>query len=227
VWLPWSVVAWQQVFAQVRSCACYAGSWSSIVPTFCCTDDLQDTRYFMELICSVPAEPLPMQILALANNAGKANQVSSCKLAVADSYGSKAHKLWTCGALVCPFTCVKQLQDAQMTYAALANHRQPHLDCLAYLSQLVLHQINVSKLPLLALIYQNNMSWRSYRMFFRDPSMATSKQTYYDLSTMLLKVAATMPDTLVKTKVRCCHTMVVQSDSILKMFCSLYGCWYE
>ena len=94
MWQPWSVVAWQQLFAQVRSCACYAGSWSSIVPTFCCTDDLQDTRYFMELICSVPAEPLPMQILALANNAGKANQVSSCKLAVADSYGSK---LTSCG----------------------------------------------------------------------------------------------------------------------------------
>ncbi|KAL3155929.1 hypothetical protein ABBQ32_012927 [Trebouxia sp. C0010 RCD-2024] len=165
----------KQVFAQVRSCACYAGSWSSIVPTFCCTDDLQDTRYFMELICSVPAKPLPMQILALANNAGKANQ------------------------------------DAQMTYAALANHRQPHLDCLAYLSQLVLYQLNVSKLPLLALIHQNNTSWRSYRMFFRDPSMATSKQTYYDLSTMLLKVAATMPDTLVKTKVmhlmRCSGTV--------------------
>ena len=33
----------------------------------------------MELICSVPAGPLPMQILALANNAGKANQVSSRK----------------------------------------------------------------------------------------------------------------------------------------------------
>ncbi|DBA83811.1 TPA: hypothetical protein ACH3X1_006334 [Trebouxia sp. C0004] len=75
------------------------------------SDDLQDTIYFMELICSVPAGPLPMQILALANNAGKANQ------------------------------------DAQMTYAALANHRQPHLDCLAYLSQLILYQINVSKLP--------------------------------------------------------------------------------
>ncbi len=89
-----------------------------------------------------------------------------------------------------------------MTYAALANHRQPHLDCLAYLSQHVLHQINVSKLPLLASIYQSNLSWRSYRMFFRDPSMATSKQSYYDLSTMLLKVAATMPDALVKTKVR-------------------------
>ncbi|KAL3134708.1 hypothetical protein ABBQ32_007711 [Trebouxia sp. C0010 RCD-2024] len=128
------------------------------------SDDLQDTGYFMELICSVPAEPLPMQNLALASNAGKANQ------------------------------------DAQTTYAALANHRQPHLDCLAYLSQLVLYQINVSKLPLLALIYQNNVSWRSYRMFFRDPSMATSKQTYYDLSTMLLKVAATMHDTFVKTK---------------------------
>ena len=227
MWLLWSVVAWQQVFAQVRSCACYAGSWSSIVPTFCCTDDLQDTRYFMELICSVPAEPLPMQILALASNAGKANQVSSCKLAVADSDGSKAHKLWTCGALVRPFRCVMQLQDAQMTYAALANHRQPHLDCLAYLSQLVLYQVNVSKLPLLALIYQNNTSWRSYRMFFRDPSMATSKQTYYDLSTMLMKVAATMPDTLVKTKVCCCHTMVVQSDNTLKKFCSLYGYWYK
>ena len=208
MWQRWSVVDWQQVFAQVRSCACYAGSCSSIVPTFCCTDDLQDTRYFMELICSVPAAPLPMQILALANNAGKANQVSSCKLAIADSYGSKAHKMWTCGALVCPFRCVMQVQDAPMTYAALANHRQPHLDCLAYLSQLVLHQINVSKLRLLALIYQNNMSRRSYRMSFRDPSMATSKQTYYDLSTMLLKVASTMPDGLVKTKVCCCHTMV-------------------
>ena len=108
-----------------------------------------------------------------------------------------------------------QLQDAQMTYVALANHRQPHLDCLAYLSQLVLYQINVSKLLLLALIYQNNTSWRSYWIFFRDPSMATSKQTYYDLSTMLLKVAATMPDFLVKTKVCCCYTMVVQSDSSL------------
>ena len=43
-----------------------------------------------------------------------------------------------------------------MTYAALANHRQPHLDCLAYLSQLVLYQLNVSKLPLLPLIHQNN-----------------------------------------------------------------------
>ncbi|DBA90737.1 TPA: hypothetical protein ACH3X1_003947 [Trebouxia sp. C0004] len=105
--------------------------------------------------------------------------------------------------------CVAAM-DAQMTYAALANHRQPHLDCLAYLSQLVLHQINVSKLLLLALIYQNNMSWRSYRMFFR-PSMATSKKTYYDLSTMLLKVAATMPDTLLKTKImhlmRCSGTV--------------------
>ena len=42
-------------------------------------DDLQDTRYFMELVCSVPAEPLPMQILALAHNAGKSNQISSCR----------------------------------------------------------------------------------------------------------------------------------------------------
>ncbi|DBB01051.1 TPA: hypothetical protein ACH3X1_000951 [Trebouxia sp. C0004] len=74
------------------------------------SDDLQDTGYFMELIRSVPAEPLPMQILALASNVGKANQ------------------------------------DAQMTYAAFANHRQPHLDCLAYLSQLVLYQINVMHL---------------------------------------------------------------------------------
>ncbi|KAL3138358.1 hypothetical protein ABBQ32_006161 [Trebouxia sp. C0010 RCD-2024] len=158
------------------------------------------------------------QILALASNAGKANQVS--KLAVADSDGSKAHKLWTCGALVRPFRCVMQLQDAQMTYAALANHRQPHLDCLAYLSQLVLYQINVSKLPLLALIYQNNMSWRSYRMFFRDPSMATSKQTYYDLSTMLMKVAATMPDTLVKTKVM--HLMLCSGTvSLAAAACSM------
>ena len=80
------VVDWQQVFSQVRSCACYAGFWSSIVPTFCYTDDLQDTRYFMELICSVPAEPLPMQMLALAKNAGKANQVSSLQTSVAETY---------------------------------------------------------------------------------------------------------------------------------------------
>ena len=46
----------------------------------------------MELICSVPAGPLPMQILALANNAGKANQVSSRK-PIADSYGCKAYHL--------------------------------------------------------------------------------------------------------------------------------------
>ncbi len=105
-----------------------------------------------------------------------------------------------------------------MTYAALANHRQPHLDCLAYLSQLVLHQLNVSKLPLLALIYQNNISWRSYRMFFRDPSMATSKQTYYDLSTMLLKVVSTMPDVLVKTKVQ----PVKLTDTLEAM---LHFCW--
>ncbi|DBA98226.1 TPA: hypothetical protein ACH3X1_001152 [Trebouxia sp. C0004] len=97
--------------AAMVSCGLMAGYRSGLVvcllcwlmlrhfPTCCCTDDLQDTRYFMEFICSVPAEPLPMQILALANNAHKANQ------------------------------------DAQMTYAALANHRQPHLDCLAHLSQ--------------------------------------------------------------------------------------------
>ena len=96
-----------------------------------------------------------------------------------------------------------------MTYAALANHRLPHLDCLAYLSQLVLFQMNVCKLPLLALIYHNDMSWRSYRIFFQDPSMATSKQTCYDLSTMLLKVAATLPDALVKSKVCCGHAMVL------------------
>ncbi len=196
---------------------------SSIVPTFCCTDDLQDTRYFMELICSVPAKPLPMQILALANNAGKANQVSSLQTSVADTYGFQGSP----PVMTDFYNAVVQVQDAQMTYAALANHRQPHLDCLAYLSQLVLYQLNVSKLPLLALIYQNNTSWRSYRMFFREPSMATSKQTYYDLSAMLLKVAATMPDALVKTKVCCCHIMVVQSDSTLKTFCSLYGCWYK
>lgn len=53
------------------------------LPTCCCTDDLQDTKYFMELVCSVPAEPLPMQILALAHNAGKANQVTSCRTTVA------------------------------------------------------------------------------------------------------------------------------------------------
>ncbi|DBB10688.1 TPA: hypothetical protein ACH3X3_007189 [Trebouxia sp. C0006] len=157
------------------------------------SDDLQDTRYFMELICIVPAEPLPMQILALANNAGKANQ------------------------------------DAQMTYAALTNHRQPHLDCLAYLSQLVLHQINVSKLPLLALIYQNNMSWRSYRMFFRDPSMATSKQTYYDLSTMLLKVASTMPYGLVKKKVmhlmRCSGTVSLAAAACSMDVLRVWGRW--
>ncbi|KAL3134564.1 hypothetical protein ABBQ38_006405 [Trebouxia sp. C0009 RCD-2024] len=157
------------------------------------SDDLQDTRYFTELICSVPAEPLPMQILALANNAGRANQ------------------------------------DAQMTYAALANHRQPHLDCLAYLSQLILYQINVCKLPLLALIYQNNMSWRSYRMFFRDPSMATSKQSYYDMSTMLLKVAATMPDALVKTKVthlmRCSGTVALAAAACSMDVLRVWGRW--
>lgn len=66
------------------------------------SDDLQDTRYFMELICSVPAEPLPMQILALASNAGKANQVSNCKLAVADSDGSRLTSCGPVGLLFAP-----------------------------------------------------------------------------------------------------------------------------
>ncbi|KAL3134416.1 hypothetical protein ABBQ38_006478 [Trebouxia sp. C0009 RCD-2024] len=157
------------------------------------SDDLRDTRYFMELICSVPAEPLPMQILALASIDGKANQ------------------------------------DAQTSYAALANHRQPHLDCLAYLSHLVLYQINVSKLPLLALLYQNKMSWRPYRMFFRDHSMATSKQTYYDLSTMLMKVAATMPDTLVNTKVmhlmHCSGTVSLAATACSMDVLRVWGRW--
>ena len=39
--------------------------------------------------------------------------------------------------------------------------------------------------------------------------MATSKQTYYDLSTMLLKVIAILPDALVKSKVCCCHKVVL------------------
>ena len=126
MWLLWSVVAWQQVFAQVRLCACYAGSWSSIVPTLCCTDDLQDTRYFMELICSVPAKPFPMQILALANNAGKANQVSSLQTSVADTYGFQGSP----PVMTHFYNAIVQTQDAQMTYAALANHRQPHLRLL-------------------------------------------------------------------------------------------------
>ncbi|KAK9823177.1 hypothetical protein WJX72_000856 [[Myrmecia] bisecta] len=71
------------------------------------SDDLQDTRYFLELVATVPAEPLPMQVLAIAHNGGKANQ------------------------------------DGQTTYAALANHKQPLLDCLSYLGQHILHQINV------------------------------------------------------------------------------------
>ena len=129
----------------------------------------------MELICSVPANPLPMQILALANSAGKATgSVSSLQTCVADTYGFQGSP----PVMTHFYNAVVQVQDAQMTYAALANHRQPHLDCLAYLSQLVLYQVNVTKLPLLALIYQNNTSWRSYQMFFRNPSMATSKQTY-------------------------------------------------
>ncbi|KAK9815781.1 hypothetical protein WJX72_009347 [[Myrmecia] bisecta] len=89
------------------------------------SDDLQDTRYFMELVATVPAEPLPMQVLAIAHNGGKANQ------------------------------------DGQTTYAALANHKQPLLDCLSYLAQHILHQINVSRLPLLQLIFKGDTSWRS------------------------------------------------------------------
>ena len=42
--------------------------------------------------------------------------------------------------------------------------------------------------------------------------MATSKQSYYDVSTMLLKVAATMPDTVIKTKVCCCRVMLFLGD---------------
>ncbi|KAL3135421.1 hypothetical protein ABBQ32_007604 [Trebouxia sp. C0010 RCD-2024] len=120
-------------------------------------------------------------------------------------------------------------QDAEMTYAALANHRLQHLDCLAYLSQLLLFQMNGCKLPLLALIYHNNMSWRSYGMFFRDPSMATSKQTYYDVSTMLLKVAATLPDALVKSKVthlmRCSGTVQLAAAACSMDVLRVWGRW--
>ncbi|KAL3154348.1 hypothetical protein ABBQ32_013828 [Trebouxia sp. C0010 RCD-2024] len=134
------------------------------------SDDLQDTRYFMELNCSVRAEPLPMQILALASNAGKANQ------------------------------------DAQMTYAALANHRQPHLDCLAYLSQLVLYQINVSKLPLLE---QHELALLPDVL--SGPLNGDKQTDLLRLVHYVLKVAATMPDTFVKTKVmhlmRCSGTV--------------------
>ena len=42
--------------------------------------------------------------------------------------------------------------------------------------------------------------------------MATTKQSYYDVSTMLLKVVATMPDALIKTKVCCCCTMFFLGD---------------
>ena len=169
----------------------------------------------MGSICSVPAKPLPMQILALANNAGKANQVSMCKVALADV--PMAPRLPTCDVaplrvLTCLHNAGMQMQYAQMTYAALAYHRQPHLDCLAYLSQLTLYQNNVSKLPLLALIYQNNISWRSCRMFLRDPSIAMNKQRYYDMSTVLLKVATTMPDALVKTKVQHPHKLYFPVD---------------
>ncbi|KAL3144616.1 hypothetical protein ABBQ32_004338 [Trebouxia sp. C0010 RCD-2024] len=73
------------------------------------------------------------------------------------------------------------------------------------------------------------MSWRSYRMFFRDPSMATSKQTYYDLSTMLMKVAATMPDTLVKTRVmhlmRCSGTVSLAAAACNMDVLRVWGRW--
>ena len=154
----------------------------------------------MELVCSVHAEPLPMQILALANNAGKANQVCDCQLESSHRYSSMPHHIYDC-----LLTC-HDIAGCSNDLCRIGKPLVPHLDCLAYLSQLVLLQMNVCKLPLLVLIYHNDMSWRSYRMFFRDPSMATSKQTYYDISTMLLKVAATLPDAL-KSKVCCCHTM--------------------
>ena len=47
----------------------------------------------MELVCSIRAEPLPMQILALANNAGKANQVCDCQLETSHQYSSKPHHI--------------------------------------------------------------------------------------------------------------------------------------
>ena len=48
--------------------------------------------------------------------------------------------------------------------------------------------------------------------------MATSKQTYYDLSTMLLKVAATLPDALVKSKV-CCMVLAKQWPLVSYVCC--------
>ena len=96
-----------------------------------------------------------------------------------------------------------------MTYATLANHRQPHLDCLAYLSQLVLYQINFQQAPAAGIDTPEQHELAFLPDVLSGP-LNGNKQTYYDLSTMLMKVAATMPDTLVKTKVCCCHTVVVQ-----------------
>ena len=97
-----SAVAGQQVLLRSGHVLAMLAFWSSIVPTFCCTDDLQDTRYFMELICSVPAEPLPMQILTLANNAGKANRVMPLTLFKALNTMSFA-VLRACPGVVCRF----------------------------------------------------------------------------------------------------------------------------
>ena len=96
------------------------------------------------------------------------------------------------------------LQDGQTTYGALASHKQPMLDSLVYLGQHILYQLNITGIPLLQLIFQNDTSWRSYRVFHRDPSTAQDKQSYYDLSTMLLRVLATLRDPLVKVKVNPC-----------------------
>ena len=97
VWQPWSVVAWQQIFVHVRSCDLYAGSCSSIVPTCCCADDLQDTRYFMELICSVPAEPLHADFgtgqQCWQSKSGEQLQ-GSCSCTLLWLQGSQAVNLW-------------------------------------------------------------------------------------------------------------------------------------
>ena len=50
----------------------------------------------MELVCSVHAEPLPMQILALANNAGKANQVCDYQPEPLHGYSSMLHHIYDC-----------------------------------------------------------------------------------------------------------------------------------
>ena len=122
----------------------------------------------------------------------------------------KAHHLYAPPVMTRLYNTVMQMQDAQMTYAALANHRQPHLDCLAFLLQLVLYQ----QAPAAGIDIPEHHELALLADILLRPLNSDKRTDLLRLVHCVVEGRSNHADTLVKAKV-CCHTIVVQSDSTL------------